>query len=272
MFNPITSLASNARALDQFFTRREVAAECIAAVRGYLAADVRRWLWIEPSAGSGAFFDAMPGPKIGLDLFSQRADIAMADFLTWHPDQTSGPIAVVGNPPFGKNSSLARKFLNHAAGFADLVAFILPRTFQKPSFINRINRSMHLVREISLSDDSFLFENQPYAVPTVFQIWEKRTELRAVTYNQMQHPHFAFVAASGADFAFQRVGARAGLVSKEGLQKSAQSHYFLKPCIESDQLFDRLRSIDWDPIKRRTAGNPSIGKGELIGSYSAAFA
>lgn len=272
MLKSASSIPSKSRALDQFFTRPDVAMHCISEVQRYLAHDKRQWLWVEPSAGGGAFLDAMPNPKMGLDIHSRRMDITAADFLSWYPGKTPYPIAVAGNPPFGKNSSLARKFLDHAASFADIVAFILPRTFQKPAFINRLDRHMHLVREMVLADDSFIFENQPYPVPTVFQIWERRIELRMVTHNATKHPHFSFVRANEAHFAFQRVGARAGLVSREGLQKSPQSHYFLKANIGPDDLFYRLRSIDWDPVKLRTAGNPSIGKGELIHSYDAAFA
>ncbi len=75
-----------------------------------------------------------------------------------------------------------------------------------------------------------------------------------------------------AHFAFQRVGARAGLVSHEGLRKSPQSHYFLKANIDPGGLFDRLRRIDWTEIKWRTAGNPSIGKSELIDRYQTEYA
>jgi hypothetical protein len=47
--------------------------------------------------------------------------------------------------------------------------------------------------------------------------------------------------------------------------------HFIKANIEEDSLFHRLSQIDWNPIKSRTAGNPSIGKGELISGYQTAF-
>ena len=248
-----------ARSLDQFFTKPAVAVQCLKALNDYMPSAADDWLWIEPSAGGGVFYDLMPYPKIGLDIMSQRPDITQTDFLGWHPGQVRRKIAVVGNPPFGKNSSLARRFFDHAAGFADVVAFI-----------NRLNRHMHLVHAQILDECSFEFEGEPYAVPTVFQIWEKRTALRPLAESIRTHRDFDFVAKSTADFAFQRVGARAGLVSKEGLAKSPQSHYFLKASGPKRTIFDRLRAIDWEPIKYRTAGNPSIGKGELVAAYQAA--
>jgi hypothetical protein len=259
-----------ARNLDQFFTRPDVAARCLKSLESYMTDAVNEWLWIEPSAGSGVFYDLMQVPKIGIDIMSHRADIAQIDFLHWHPGTVRRKVAVVGNPPFGKNASLARRFFDHAAGFADIVAFIVPRTFEKPAFVNRLDRTMHLIHAEVLDECSFEFEGQPYAVPTVFQIWQKRADLRQQTKSVRTHRDFDFVSQPAADFAFQRVGARAGLVSVEGLSKSPQSHYFLKTRGPSRTVFDRLRAIDWAPIKYRTAGNPSIGKGELMAAYQAA--
>jgi len=258
-----------ARTLDQFFTKGDVAARCLETLDRHMIGATGDWLWIEPSAGGGVFFDLMQFPKIGLDIMSQRADITQTDFLSWHPCHLNRKIAVVGNPPFGKNASLARRFFDHAAEFADIIAFILPRTFEKPAFLNRLNRHMHLVLAHVLDEYSFEFDGAPYSVPTVFQIWERRETLRPVSQSIRTHRDFDFVDQPMADFAFQRVGARAGLVSVEGLAKSPQSHYFLKATGSQRTVFNRLKAIDWEPIKRRTAGNPSIGKGELVAAYRA---
>ncbi len=260
-----------ARHHDQFFTRSDVAQRCAQLVTQLKLLESENWLWLEPSAGRGAFLDHLPYPRIGLDIHSQRADVMTADFLSWHPGEVKRRIAVVGNPPFGKNASLARRFFDHAATFADLIAFIVPRTFEKPSFSNRLDRRMHLVSEMLLDENSFEFEGEPYSVPTVFQIWEKRSTLRPLVRATREHRDFDFVAKATGDFAFQRVGARAGMVSVEGLQKSSQSHYFIKAKGCSNTLLDRLRTIDWDIIKHRTAGNPSIGKAELVDAYRASY-
>ena len=259
------------RKLDQFFTRPDVAERCCSLVKRHMRGR-GDWLWVEPSAGSGAFLDYMASPRIAFDIEPRRPDIVKADFLTWQPEKTKGRIIVLGNPPFGKNSSTACKFFNHAANFADIIAFIVPRTFQKPSLYNKLDRRMHLINEWILDRYSFEFNNFPYDVPTVFQIWEKHDTLRALVHYKMVHRDFSFVIAPEAHFAFQRVGARAGLVSCEGLRKSPQSHYFLKASGDAEELFKRLQAIDWNEIKQRTAGNPSIGKGELTETYSRVYA
>lgn len=261
----------SARALDQFFTRPDVARNCLRQLKPVVDRIGGDWVWIEPSAGQGAFLEALPFPRVGLDIVALHPDITQADFLHWQPGELDRRIAVVGNPPFGKNASLARKFFDHAATFADVIAFILPRTFEKSYFVNRLARHMHLVHSVVLDEFSFEFEGCPYAVPTVFQIWEKKDYARKLASATLTHDHFDFVPSSHGHFAFQRVGARAGLVSFDGLRKSPQSHYYLRSNICASELFDRMRSIDWTPIKKRTAGNPSIGKAELIEAYQAAF-
>lgn len=254
----------SARTLDQFFTKSVVARECFGRVAEYVGSSASQYLWVEPSAGGGAFLDCLPLPRLALDLEPKRADISECDFLSWNPGRLARPAIVIGNPPFGKNASLARRFFDHSAKFAELICFILPRTFQKSNFVSRLDPWMHLAAEWVLEENSFEFDGMDYSVPTVFQIWERRSQRRTMPSRKLIHDHFAFTTAESADFAFQRVGARAGLVSYQGLCKSRQSHYFLKSALGTTLLFDRLSSLDWAPIKTRTAGNPSIGKAELL--------
>lgn len=256
-----------ARTLDQFYTRTDIARDCVRLLTDFVGGRAQDHVWVEPSAGAGAFVDFLPQPRIALDIEPGRGDISEADFLSWNPGNLTRDAIVVGNPPFGKNASLARKFFNRAAEFAEIIAFIVPRTFQKESLVKTLDRRMHLRLEQELKPQSFVYEGLPYDVPTVFQIWQRSANLREVPKRKLTHPDFEFVAPDIAHFAFQRVGARAGLVSHEGLHKSPQSHYFLRSSIEPELLFDRLDSIDWTPIKTRTAGNPSIAKRELIASY-----
>jgi hypothetical protein len=107
---------------------------------------------------------------------------------------------VVGNPPFGKNSSLARKFFNASAQFADTIAFILPRTFRKPSTINQLDEHFHLHKEIRLGKNSFhLPDGKAHDVPCVFQIWkrEKTPRPRIATVTTCKDFEFIEPAKSG---------------------------------------------------------------------------
>lgn len=259
--------------LDQYYTRPDVAERCIEWTLDAIGIPRRPCLWIEPSAGKGAFLKELPRPRVGIDLDPRCPEIARADFLNWRP-RMAGTKIVIGNPPFGKNSSLAVKFFNHAASFADFVAFIVPRTFEKESVKRKLDPFMRLVVEKRLGTHCFLLDGAPYDVPTVFQVWRKTSRLRADQHRETRHPDFEFLPSeqvARADFAFQRVGARAGLVSIEGKRKSPQSHYYIAVKNPQIDVFDVLNSIDWTDIKERTAGNPSIGKAELVAAYSQAL-
>jgi len=52
---------------------------------------------------------------------------------------------VIGNPPFGKNSSLVINFFNKSAEFADVITFILPKTFKRVSIQNKLNLNFILI-------------------------------------------------------------------------------------------------------------------------------
>lgn len=263
-----------ARALDKFYTRSEIVNLCLGLLRGVAAE--KGWapaLTVEPSAGSGAFLNALTGPRVGLDLAPEAPGIERADFLTWAPPDVPGPIWVVGNPPFGKNSSLALRFLNRSAGFASVVAFVLPRTFEKASLQKRIAPRLHLVLQHVLPEDAFTLCGEPLRVPCVFQVWERRDEPRPTPAPVIPHPDFEFVPLARAHFAVQRVGVRAGAVKDAPESRSASSHHGVRATglIAHEVLMRRFETLDYDSVKRSTAGNPSIGKGEVISLYRQAF-
>jgi hypothetical protein len=259
------------RHLDQFYTRPAVARQCVARAEAVIGPSDAATLWVEPAAGDGAFLDALPHPRVGVDVAPAAEGVIEADFLGWQPEGLARRVVAIGNPPFGKNSSLAIKFFNHAACFADYIAFIVPRTFEKDSTKRKLAAHMELVSEERLGSECFTLDGAPCDVPTVFQVWRRTGDLRPCKGKATRHPDFEFLTVPGeADFAFQRVGARAGLVSLEGLRKSPQSHYFIRVRNHALDVMGLLQGIDWSAVKHRTAGNPSIGKGELIAEYQRA--
>ena len=174
--------------LDLFFTKTMTARECFADFKReakLLGVDLSRRCHIEPSAGDGCFFDLLPtNPKrrIALDLLPRRPEIKRADFLTWNPP-AGGKYVVVGNPPFGLRGHMALQFINHAADFADIVAFILPQLFEsdgKGAPMKRVDKRLSLAYSRRLSPDSFERpDGTPTSVSTVFQVWTKGAVVRA---------------------------------------------------------------------------------------------
>jgi hypothetical protein len=252
------------KTLDQYYTRSDVAKNILLQL--YKTYDKNLYKWIEPSAGEGAFFNLLPEGSIGIDIDAKMSNIIDSDFLEWRPSIYGKPFFVIGNPPFGKNSSLAIKFFNHAATFADYIGFIVPKTFQKLSVQNRLSLDFSLVKEISMPKNSFIFNNETYDVPTVFQLWSKTDTKRDKIKIELSHKDFMFVNKDYADFSFQRVGVNAGKISSDFMNKSPNSHYFIKS-INKD-VINVLLDINWDNIKEKTAGNPSISKTELIKEYN----
>lgn len=135
------------------------------------------YLFVEPSAGTGAFYDLLPpGQRFGIDLAPLHPEVDQADFLTWSPPASERPYAVVGNPPFGYRAWLALAFINRAARFANYVGLILPMAFQsdgKGSPKHRV-RGLRLVHSEPLPVDSFVDANgRPKKINALWQIWQR---------------------------------------------------------------------------------------------------
>ena len=247
--------------LDQFFTNDDVVDKCLLSL-DLLSYDII----VEPSAGSGSFYFKIEHKnKIAYDIEPKFSETICYDFLETEPLLDRGKILVVGNPPFGKNSSLAVKFFNHASSFADTIAFILPRTFRKPAIINRLDEYFHLVEETILQKKSFHTpDDKLYDVPCVWQVWEKQNNIREKIIVRMEHKDFMFVERKEADFLIQRVGGGAGIVTKD-MNKKEPAYYNIKA---SDEVYNVFKKIDWTKSsKYDTAGNPSLSKGDIIEMY-----
>ena len=267
---------ADCRLLDKFYTRPEIVAQCLRQ----LFKDLQKEdiddvdLWLEPSAGSGAFLSKLPTPRLGLDLAPEAAGIERADFLCWTPSVPSQRIATVGNPPFGKNASKAIAFFNHAATFSTIIAMVFPRTFEKSSVHRRLDRNFRCVSNMPLPKNAFTFMGADASVPCTFQVLIKAETPRDIAPTKTTHADFRFLQdRSGAEMAFQRIGANAGTIKTSFQHLSASSHFFIKASshIPAADLEQRFRSLDFERVKHLTAGNPSIAKSELIAIYEAAF-
>jgi len=241
---------------DKFYTLPEVAKHC-----AEIYSEFAEGFIVEPSAGSGAF---APYVNLMLDLVPEGPNIIQQDFLKFDSTQYAN---YLGNPPFGRNSSLAKDFFNHAAKGKGTIGFILPRTFRKVSIQNALNLNFHLVHDELLQPQSFTLQGQPYAVPCVFQVWQWRETARNKVVLPTEHEDFHFADEDEYDFAIRRVGALAGKVLEVGGAKA--SHYFIMAPPEVRERMEFLYER-FQEVARNTAGNPSLGKGELISIYSEA--
>jgi hypothetical protein len=242
---------------DQFYTQEAVAKTCIDRVLGLLPY-VSEYLWVEPSAGNGSFLNQLPFQKIGLDIDPKSDSIVKQDYLTWVPP--SQACIVFGNPPFGKQSSLAKAFISKSCGFANVIAFILPKSFTKPSMYKAFHMNFHLVHSEELAKDSFVLNGLPYDVPCIFQVWQKKDIDRPLE-EKILPMGFQYVKE---DFhiALRRVGGNAGKCDKPGKVFNVQCHYFIR--FDSDLYLDRMiEKINHHIFPSNTVGPRSLSKAEV---------
>lgn len=180
--------------------------------------------------------------------------------MEWTPE-TAGFDTVItfGNPPFGKNSSLALKFINKAAEFSDFIAMILPRTFRKESMSRLIHPGLMGLIDVDVPKDSFIFKNRTKDVPKRFMVFKKSSGQKTLSPPKpTTSRHFSFTEKETGAVSFQRVGARAGTVREEFRDRATTSHYFLQPIppMTKERLIAVLASIDWDGVRHSTARVP----------------
>ena len=172
-------LSSNFKTKDQYYTKKNIAQKCfeyLLEVLNNLGIDKKKYIFIEPSAGSGSFFHLLPTKKIGIDIEEQpNKEIIQTDYLEWTPKDNKKYI-VIGNPPFGLRGHLALKFINHSVKFADVVAFILPQLFASDGKGVPSKRVVEYKLAFSkkIPSDSFEYPDKtPININTIFQVWTK---------------------------------------------------------------------------------------------------
>jgi hypothetical protein len=249
---------------DQFYTRNDVAALCVDVLRKYVTTDVP---WIEPSAGTGVFLRLVPH-SIGYDIDPKDAAIQKIDFLQTEPPKGC---VIFGNPPFGRQASLAKQFIRHAAKFAIWIGFILPRSFVKPSMQSAFPPNFHLLESIDLPKDSFIVNGNPYDVPCVFQVWKLESIPRSISATIAPNG-FRFVKKTDSySFAFRRVGINAGKCCRPSDTLSAQSHYFLQ--IDDETKIDHIvNASNLHTFPTNTTGPRSLSKHEATSFLNTAIA
>ena len=251
---------------DQYYTKRSVATQCVTTLCGLIHESLDSYQWIEPSAGNGVFLKALPTQydAIGIDIEPKSATIQQGNFLDWSPTSEKKRI-FFGNPPFGRQGSLAKSFIKHAALYGDLLAFILPRSFVKPSMSRAFPLEFHCIYNKELEKNSFEVNGVEYDVPCVFQIWEKKTTNRIIDA-PIKECGFTYVAKDKPfHIAFRRVGGLAGkcFASNACLEFNPQCYYFLQLDMKYISFRDTIiEKVNSHIFPSNTVGPRSLSKPE----------
>jgi len=268
----VVGLARNP--IDKYYTSKVVVKSCMEYVNTYIDIS-KNDLCIEPSAGNGAFINdikSLFSNYIFYDIEPNNSDIIKQNYLEFDYDLINknnyNKIHIVGNPPFGRQSSLAIKFIKKSCKYCDSISFILPKSFKKDSMKKHFSLNFHLIYEYDLPKDSFIVNNKIYDVPCIFQIWIKQNTNRTVP-KKLEPTNYRFVKRNEQpDISVRRIGVNAGNLYKDLKTKSIQSHYFIKLDIElTEDLFIKLSNIKYTS-KNNTVGSNSISKQELIKEFN----
>lgn len=267
--------------MDQFYTTEKVAKKCMRILNVYVDLDDYD-IHLEPNAGTCSFFDLMDEEKrVGIDLDPKHDDVYQMDFFDFDPEDDSKYI-VIGNPPFGKISSLAVKFFNKSAEFADCIVFIVPRTFKRVSIQNQLNLSFHLIHSVDLPLKPCCFVPKMSA-KCCFQIWKRMVEPRELVVYDKTHDDFEFLKLGPldsnnqptpprhADFVIKAYGSNCGEIKTTGLMNlRPKSWHWIKSNIDVDELISRFNQLDYS-ISKDTVRQDSIGQQEVIHLYKQFF-
>ena len=270
----VQSVGLKRNTIDKYYTSVDVATKCAELIKQNVTI-AQNDICIEPSAGNGAFIQCIKTlftAYIFYDLEPEHTEIKKQDYLsldTTDIEETYNKIHIVGNPPFGRQSSLAIKFIKKSTKYCESISYILPKSFKKNSLKKFFPLNFHLILEYDIPKNSFLVNGKQHDVPCVFQIWVKK-DIKRTPPVKLIPKHFTFVKKTeDHDISFRRVGVYAGKIDIETENKSPQSHYFIKfKDVEvNEELLEKIKNIYFE-CSNYTVGQKSISKQELIKEFN----
>ena len=259
--------------IDKFYTKQSVVDTVMNEIVNTIDIDYDNDLIIEPSAGNGSFIKSIDNTCHNTLFYDLKPDddrILTQDYLSLEIDDLNNmyrKIHVIGNPPFGIQSSLALKFIKKSVEYCDSISFILPKSFKKDSFKRKIDLYFHCLVEKDLEKNSFLIGEKEHNVQCVLQIWVRK-DFKRIISEKMVPVGYKFVHKSEQhDISFRRVGWKAGDISIDTFDKNIHSHYFIKFDNFNTNLINNISNIIYKS-KDYTIGARSISKQDIIKEYN----
>jgi len=165
---------------EQYYTNSDVVDICLKEIQRHIVLEDR--FILEPCGGTGEFIEGfrrigIPDDRImSYDIEPKHPKVILGNYL----DTEFGfkKYISITNPPFGRMSTLAKKFFNHAANHSDYICYLIPKSWRKWSTQNSLDNRFHLISDIEMPKNCFYLpegkETKKDVLNTVFQIWEKR--------------------------------------------------------------------------------------------------
>lgn len=254
--------------LDKFYTKDSTAKECISFVKDINTYD----LIVEPSAGSGVFSKKIKN-CVAYDIEPDDKTIIKQDFLKL--EKLNGKrILIIGNPPFGKRSVLAKAFIRKSIELgATTIAFILPDTFSKLSNQSEtlFPKEWRLIVEEKLSDNNFTIKEdekiKDYHVPCSFYVWTKEAGKINLRKEKVENSNdFTFLKRGDKEADFS-INGNTGKVKNINDITNPKAEHYIKANIDKDKLRKRFENMNYDFKSSVNGGNSWIGRQEILKQY-----
>lgn len=258
--------------LDKFYTKEAIAKDCVDRLEGIHSLSEFKTI-IEPSAGNGSFVKALPQRVIALDIEPEAEGIVRQDWLKYK-EKHEGPLLIIGNPPFGTRSALAKDFVKHSVKLgADVIAFILPVTFKKLSNQGTtvFPSNYKLIDIYDLPKDSFLEEGEDYGLTCSLFVWAKgsfadgKEDLRRVKIDG--DDDFEFLARGSADADFCINGNNGAVRDVSAITNSKAEHYIAAKGLDAETLRGIFENLEYEWLSSVPGGNSWVGRQEILEAY-----
>lgn len=242
---------------DKYYTKKTVAKECISLI------DLSPYdLVIEPSAGNGSFSSQIK--CVAYDIEPEGEGILKQDFFELNkPDCKC--LLIIGNPPFGKRSSLAKGFIKKSISIgAKTIAFILPDTFNKITMQKVFPPEWKLTTVHKITDTCFVTESCEYHVPCSFFIWSTIIDGPDLREKQMPKCNdFVFLKRGdmSADFT---INGNSGKVKSVKEITNPKSEHYIRANNDVKEIFSKIK---WEFNSSVNGGVAWISQQDIIKKY-----
>lgn len=297
--------------LDKYYTKQSVANDCYIKMRNLILKSHKpdhHLLFLEPSAGSGVFLNAIVEEKLGFDIaptndkqrdnrkhiYEVHKNDFLKDDLTIYltEEQKKKQWVFIGNPPFGTKASLAIEFVNKSLSYSNIVGFIVPLQFRKWSVQSKIIKGAKLIMDLDLQENAFEFMGKDYKVRCCFQVWAMESftpnfndiyqDLRIASKPDVDHEKFKMYqfnrtveAEKFFDYEWDFAVPRQGYLDysfkafhKDECDRKKQWIFFKA---NDEQTLKNLMNLDFVKLSKKNIGTPGFGKADVVKEYRENF-
>lgn len=249
---------------DKFYTRPDVAAAVVGLIPPVL---LLGGPVVEPSAGNGSFLPFLPPGTLAYDIEPEAGGIVRADWFDVSTRFDRG--ILVGNPPFGRRSSLARRFIQHGIALGvSSIAFVLPATFRKLTAQRAFPAEWRLVVDSDLPEKIFTHVKGDVSIPCVFQVWTREPEtvlslpdLRK--FKPAQPEEYVFLPR-GDHRADLCLNGNNGALRIPAQVTNPKAEHYIRICSDDrDWVIARLRGLDLDFHSSVSGGVAWVSQAEI---------